>query len=720
MPDFKARAFLEFFVKGSKSASGDLDDVDRKLKTIQKTGTAVGTTLRRYLGAAAIGALLRSSIIAFAGYERQLNAVASTLEQVGIDADEATPKVREFVKSLEAATGIEATDIIREFQLLVGLTGDVDAAFALVQTAAGRAEKGLGDFSNSARLLAGLLQGEVLEPAKSLGIALDKTRTSTEQAGEVVHIAADRFATAAGTIDDLQATLGKANAAWTAFKRVIGSVVGTVVVWIEKAGELQTKLLISAAHVIPAVIVSFKELVRVLGSLADIDLKALFTGDFKSAVAEVGVTIASAIANVGAAVARAEADIALAWDDAGKKSGGAFADGLEEGVAKAAAIAAGAASAAAAKKAEEDAKKAAAEEAKKAEQRKAIENAANVSILRSRIELAEEGSLEELEAQRAVMDELERIAIESAEKVGADKALIEKQFDIARRVLDEAYLEDRQDKREEAARRLAQTELEILQEEYYEPIAENERDRFEREREQIEDRLDNYRDMLELQMEADLENEDLTLAEQAAIQERYRMLRVNAEKDAENAIHALAMLRARQRYDMQKAIAFNAVALGRLIFGDNKAIAIAETVIRTAFGVIEALAMWHLYPLNLVNAGLMAAMGAAQIAKIASTEPAQVSGGSFDDPTNDEMARQMGRRSAVDLGTHFSSGFRDKARAIAMGGSRVSNVDRSSRTNISRRRDFHFHGPNIIDRVALQRFMQEARRAERQDRGRMQ
>jgi hypothetical protein len=100
-----------------------------------------------------------------------------------------------------------------------------------------------------------------------------------------------------------------------------------------------------------------------------------------------------------------------------------------------------------------------------------------------------------------------------------------------------------------------------------------------------------------------------------------------AHEAAENA--KLEMTVARIQQEIAAEQQRNAMVLGSImnslgiIFAQSKEFAIAQAIIRTAVGVTEALSMWWLYPLNLVNAALMAAAGAVQIGTIMGTELAE-------------------------------------------------------------------------------------------------
>lgn len=110
-----------------------------------------------------------------------------------------------------------------------------------------------------------------------------------------------------------------------------------------------------------------------------------------------------------------------------------------------------------------------------------------------------------------------------------------------------------------------------------------------------------------------------------------------------------------QRQKTQGYLQGAQMAVGAIegVFGSSKATAYAQAIINTAQGVTMALATVP-WPLDFVVAGIIAAMGAAQIAKISSTS---VEKGGFDDPVSDLLARDYGRKWAADFTREVGYGF---------------------------------------------------------------
>jgi len=63
----------------------------------------LGRTLTRFLGAAALGALVKTSLTEFAKVERSWNSLAIMMDNLGISAKENLPAVRKELEALAAA-----------------------------------------------------------------------------------------------------------------------------------------------------------------------------------------------------------------------------------------------------------------------------------------------------------------------------------------------------------------------------------------------------------------------------------------------------------------------------------------------------------------------------------------------------------------------------------------------------------------------------------------
>lgn len=158
-------------------------------------------------------------------------------------------------------------------------------------------------------------------------------------------------------------------------------------------------------------------------------------------------------------------------------------------------------------------------------------------------------------------------------------------------------------------------------------------------------------------------NTDILLAQSGLVQnailtqEQYAQTRIRIEKEIRDSVQEsyeaelqLAELRIREQQRFQEAMFQTAQMAGQTLtalFPKSKAAAIAEAVINTAVGVTKAFrdVPW---PLNWVQAGLVAASGAAQVAAIRSASPS--GGGSVRKP-NSGGSTSTGSAPAVPAGS---------------------------------------------------------------------
>lgn len=174
----------------------------------------------------------------------------------------------------------------------------------------------------------------------------------------------------------------------------------------------------------------------------------------------------------------------------------------------------------------------------------------------------------------------------------------------------------------------------------------------------------------------------LNVAKMTAIEEEAHKKRLEMAKEYQATKRALA----KQELAMQMELANASIALLSGVFGESKELAIAQAIINTYQGATQALAQGGIY--GAVLAAVVIAAGLAQVAKIESTEPAtngmSTQGSGFDDPSNDQAARQGGRRWAGDMIREFTSGVSQGwAEGMRGGASTVNNVDNSRRTTIN-------------------------------------
>lgn len=127
-------------------------------------------------------------------------------------------------------------------------------------------------------------------------------------------------------------------------------------------------------------------------------------------------------------------------------------------------------------------------------------------------------------------------------------------------------------------------------------------------------RLDKQLEMLDREREIELEQSGLTSAAKAAIEEKFQIKRTQLVAQHGKKRAALEELSAKQQIALTATVLSNIVTALGIAFGDSKAIKIAQAIINTLEAVTEALP-------NIPLAASIAAIGAAQVAKIISTKP---------------------------------------------------------------------------------------------------
>lgn len=152
------------------------------------------------------------------------------------------------------------------------------------------------------------------------------------------------------------------------------------------------------------------------------------------------------------------------------------------------------------------------------------------------------------------------------------------------------------------------------------------------------------------------------LRDDAAKNDKARIKDLDAARDAEldraikRTLEDVRIRKAAEEAKEEAAMASMGAVLGAMgaVFGESKALAVADAVINTWAGAARALKDWPA-PYSYVIAAATVAAGLAQVAKIQSTQPS-TGGKGFDDPGNDRAAFLGGRRWAADMIGEFTSG----------------------------------------------------------------
>lgn len=633
-------------------------------KDTERAGTgvsALGRQLIGFVGFAALSRFAQQAVHDFAAFERSMLAIREQMIGLGIDAARVEPKVRAFLEGIEAS-GNDINAAAAAFQRFLGITGSAEGAMAAVGLAADAADRGLGDLSVNADRLAGLLQGRVQEAANSLGVAMRKANGETKTNVELLDEVIAAYAGFSDKADDAQSDLDAQAASWERLKRQIGDTASNAIPLITGA----LTFLINTVKTVGAVwgeliatgIAGAESFARVASKA--FNLRALLTSPTQY-MADVLAAVELERQFLVSSVAQSAKDIGAIWTEQAEADKQTEADKLAalEELRKVARLKLAEQEAETAKKrAEEEAKRAKELAAKRAE----IEQDSADALLQARLRAAEDGSAEQLALELEVLRRAERAAIDQALAVGASTEAIEKAFQLSRSRLRQEFRDKERTSAIAFERALAAELLRIAQETH---AAEQE--------------------LALAQIDADLATRRLTLDEQAALESEARKIRLQAELDrieqerqaelqkildvidAQLATEANPEARARllqqrravelsinekfakksqalvtataavdqqaaratARVKIDAALSAAGAVIGALqgLFGDSKALAIAQAIVDT-WGAVNRTLNSLPFPANVVAAAGVAAMGLANVARIRSASAGGGGGGS--------------------------------------------------------------------------------------------
>lgn len=673
------------FRQRTQQAGRGLDTARGKASKFGGVLGALRGQLLAVFGGAALGSLIRSSVSDFAAYERQLTGIATQLDNVGISSTKALPGVRQFLEALEQATGIARQNSATELQRFIGITGDLNAAMVLTKTAAGVAESGLKDFGSAATLLGSLMQGEVIEPAKSLGIAVRDSSGALKGQEQILDEVIDRYFEMAGSQEDTQSTLGKLSGDWNDFKVSLGE------------GFAQLVNLIGGFRNITRVIkslgpIAVKTGLQIVGFLrgaqrAQISFIANFkkalTGDFSGLFEGAREAFDQGFDTVKDQIKGAEDELDAIWFEMGVSNAQAEEDGKEKlrKIARA--------------KARELAAKEAADLAEKAEQervrREEREIQAEIRLLNTKANLHKRGSAERLKIEQEILRKTRDFALRNVEETSREAQLIWMQFDEAMAALEDEKGELELERAERIARRVAEIRQEIIEEQIQWEL--------ERAREGSEEQQELEIALLEARRDFELQHTEATEAEKAAIREKWANRITRADQDAVKSRIKWAELEAEQKVDAALQAASAVVGALQGLFGESKGFAIAQAIIDTAAAVNRTLASLP-YPANVIAAIGVGVQGLANVRKIQSTEPGTAGAASFGS------------------GSISTGGVASLAAPSATIPVLPSLDNERGRSGERRVVNNNFNGPLITDRRTYQLLARKLRQAERSDRSR--
>ena len=214
---------------GLTDAKRRLDDVatstqkaSKEFKAAEVSASSFGQALVGALAAGAVTAFVKSSVVEFAKFDRALTITTMRLRQMGLDAEQVTPKIREMLQEIQDSGGPVITDTLPAFNRFIGITKDVEAALAATSLAADIAEAKQIDLGQAAQSVAAILQGRYKQAATQLDIELVKLNGDAKTAAEIMEEVQRQYAGTAKATDDTQDSVDKLSNTWADFKLKIG------------------------------------------------------------------------------------------------------------------------------------------------------------------------------------------------------------------------------------------------------------------------------------------------------------------------------------------------------------------------------------------------------------------------------------------------------------------------------------------------------------------
>lgn len=214
---------------GLTDAKRRLDDVatstqkaSKEFKAAEVSASSFGQALVGALAAGSVTAFVKSSVVEFAKFDRALTITTMRLRQMGLDAEQVTPKIREMLQEIQDSGGPVITETLPAFNRFIGITKDVEAALAATSLAADIAEAKQIDLGQAAQSVAAILQGRYKQAATELDIELVKLNGEAKTAAEIMEEVQRQYAGTSKATDDTQDSVDKLSNAWADFKLKIG------------------------------------------------------------------------------------------------------------------------------------------------------------------------------------------------------------------------------------------------------------------------------------------------------------------------------------------------------------------------------------------------------------------------------------------------------------------------------------------------------------------
>jgi len=664
----EAEAGLNKAGRAAKEAAG-------QLSSAQTAAEQLGEQLKRYLGAAALGALIKTSVVEFAAYERSLSAIAKQIETLGGNAGDSLPQIRAFLETLERTSGTARQDLVPSFQKFLGLTGSVEGAMYAVGLAADLVEANFGDMGAVGERVAQLFGARVSQAALGFGVAMRKANGEQKTAVEILQELDRTYRGFGATQKDAADKLDQASAGWNDFKQTLGKGVAPALDFVALGMANLTRVIQSIGAGIIVIGNAFGAMIAAVATTLPklFDLKTLFSDGPSKWAAGMKDAFLGAIDKFRPELEGGMEELKAIWTRSGQDQGAALAKGMDDAlkVARRKQL----------EQEQEDRAKAAKEAAEKAakEEERRLEQSAEMNAdwaERTAEAVARgwaDGSIKRLEADLDLLELQRQHALENAEKIQADTRDINAAFDLEREALiadyDGRYLRARREQLGEEFEQERDAEIALID------------SKLELLSEADERRLALLERRLELEMEAELSAAGLTAAAIEKIRAKFRNRQTKARIEFDKDETARDKAVAANKAELNLMAARDSVRILTAVFGENKAFAIAVAIIDTWLAVNNALASVP-YPYNIIAAAAVAAEGLANVHKIRTTDRSK--GAGFDDPVQDRMAYMGGRRWAQDLLRNLDLGFQEVLFSGARGGDGGSvTYDQSDRSSMT-------------------------------------
>jgi hypothetical protein len=725
--DLTIRAIIKLLVEGGhipKDVAKSIDGVGASAKTTKKeleglgsAGKQLADELKKFLGAAALGDFIKSSVEDFAKVQRAVSALGYTIRQLGLGTAADAAKIRDSLKALAQDGGAALIESLPAYQRFAGITHDLEAAMAATKLASDVAESGIVDFGTAVNGVVALLQGKAKLAANLFGLQLRETGDATKDNAALMALLQKQVGGLGDAFDDSENKINKLDATWADLKQTVGE------------------------GFAPAIEIINTTLFHAIGIFKD--LGAIAGAAFDSMIG--GATKFSQIGTAAFDISKLLKDPKAYWEavvTASKAAAGSVSESWK--VAQEQIVADHTKASSKIEDTEKGRQKLVAQAALASaeQQAKIAEHAAHQlfeatnetaqKTVQAQIEAAKDGSAERLALELQLLDLQEAAELEKVKGSETAKADVRAGFDVQRAATEKKFSDQRAEAELRAAADLARAkaelvpegtrarldaDLEALHAEHkaaMESFHGTETEKATREAIYLAARLLKIREFAKSSAQAELDIYEELLQSKADLEDAQRALRLASVADESRAAYAIRMegvtaqyddelkqidqqrldavfsadLTAEQiadidqaanrrrlaaytkfklaemRLDQQQATAAidsairvsnTALALAQAAWGKSKAFAVAKIIVDTGVAIMNAWAHATSYWEGIVETVLISGIGAVQLSKVKSADPA--AGAGFDDPVNDRMAYQGGRRWAKDWVDNTSAGF---------------------------------------------------------------